>query len=335
MDYRYDVSDIAGSREADDARLGLDHPSGYRPEPGLVDAVNVALTLNRPLLVTGEPGTGKTQLAYSVAWQLRSRRRLNVTSPRVEKFETKSTSVARDLFYTFDVLGRFHAAHTGGSSDNIDYITYNALGRALLDALPEADVHAYLPKNHGHDGPRRSVVLIDEVDKAPRDFPNDLLNEVDQMYFKVPELGNVVIGASGPAAEAFKPVVIITSNSERALPEPFLRRCIYYDIAFPERDALEEILLSRLCHMEVVRGELIDDALTFFLDLRKRRVAKRRMSPAELMQWLTVILRRGARPYQRLQEVKVRALEAIPAIAKDPEDQINVREELRRFVGDG
>src|SRR4051812_12202484 len=125
MDYRLDVSDISRSVVADEIP-GSDHPSGYQPDAGLVDAVNVALVLNRPLLVTGEPGTGKTQLAYSIAWQLAGRRLLNVASSRVEKFETKSTSVGRDLFYSFDVLGRFQAAHAGGSTENVDYITYNA-----------------------------------------------------------------------------------------------------------------------------------------------------------------------------------------------------------------
>lgn len=207
MDYRADISDIAASADSDES-LGKDHPSAYRPDLRLVDAVNVALVLNRPLLVTGEPGTGKTQLAYSIAWQLAARKQLNVTSPRVEKFETKSTSVARDLFYSFDVLARFHAAHTGGSSRNVDYLTYNALGRALLDALPEGEVRPQLPPGHEYQGPRRSVVLIDEIDKAPRDFPNDLLNELDQMYFRIPELGNVAIGGTGPAAEAYRPVVV-------------------------------------------------------------------------------------------------------------------------------
>ena len=114
----------------------VDHPSGYLPDPNLVDAVNVALLLNRPLLLTGEPGTGKTQLACSVAWQLAGRRLLNIATEQVEKFETKSSSSARDLFYTFDTIRRFHSAQSGGSAENVDYITFNALGRAILNALP-------------------------------------------------------------------------------------------------------------------------------------------------------------------------------------------------------
>jgi MoxR-like ATPase len=149
-----------------------DHPGDYQPDDGLVDAVNVALTLNRPLLLTGDPGTGKTQLAFSVAWQLFGRKRLKVSSPRVERFEAKSTSVARDLFYSFDALARFQAASTNGSTNNRDYITYNGLGRALLRAMPRKSVEELLPADFTHDGPTRSVVLIDEIDKAPRDFPN-------------------------------------------------------------------------------------------------------------------------------------------------------------------
>jgi MoxR-like ATPase len=326
-DYRLDVTDIARSSAAAPDGAGVDHPSGYRPDPGLVDAVNVALILNRPLLVTGEPGTGKTQLAYSIAWQLASRRRLDVSSAAVLKFETKSTTVSRDLFYAFDVLGRFHAAK-GGSTRNIDYLTFNALGRALLDALPAAPEWWTPPPG----GPRRSVVLIDEIDKAPRDFPNDLLNELDEMYFRVPELENVVVGGRGPEAERYKPVVVITSNSEKMLPDPFLRRCIYYDIPFPDREQLEEILIARLRHLDVVRGPLLEGALGFFLQLRERRVGKRRISAAELMQWIAVMLRRGARPDQRLQEVREHALAGLPALTKDPEDQRVVREELGRAV---
>ena len=115
MYYRQDCSDIARAA-APESRQVDDHPGDYVPDPGLVDAVNVALVLNRPLLLTGDPGTGKTQLAFSVAWQLASRKQLNVATAHVERFEAKSTSVARDLFYSFDTLGRFQAAYSGGKA---------------------------------------------------------------------------------------------------------------------------------------------------------------------------------------------------------------------------
>src|SRR5205085_1382510 len=150
-------------------------------------------------------------------------------------FETKSTSLARELFYAYDTLGRFHAAQTGeGSQKNLDYVTYNALGVAILRANEEAAVAKWIPQGKGfvHGGRRRSVVLIDEIDKAPRDFPNDILNEVEGMYFRIPELGDALIKAD----ETMRPVLILTSNSEKNLPDAFLRRCIYYYLPFPDRD---------------------------------------------------------------------------------------------------
>src|SRR5262245_52754184 len=198
-------------------------PAGYLPDPGLVDAVNVALLLGQPLLLTGEPGTGKTQLAYSLAWELGFEPPLS--------FETKSTSVARDLFYTYDAVSHFRAAQTReGSADVLSYITWNAFGAAILRSRPIEEVRQWLPPDFAHTGPQRSIVLIDEIDKAPRDFPNDLLNEVENLFFRVPELNNARIEAN----EDRRPVLVLTSNSEKNLPEAFLRRCVYYNIPFPE-----------------------------------------------------------------------------------------------------
>jgi MoxR-like ATPase len=182
--------------------------------------VNVALTLSQPLLVTGAPGTGKTGLAASIAYEL------DLGKPL--KFETKSNSVSRELFYTYDALGRFQAKETGLDASPIHYFTYNALGEAILRANAPEAVQRFLSKDFKHVGKQQSIVLIDEVDKAPRDFPNDLLNEIEHMYFRIPELGNVVISAD----PAMWPIVVITSNSEKTLPDPFLRRCIFYQFPF-------------------------------------------------------------------------------------------------------
>jgi MoxR-like ATPase len=152
-------------------------PSGYIADEGSVDAVNVALMLQQPLLLTGEPGTGKTQLAFSVAWQL------GLDSPFI--FETKSTSVSRDLFYTFDNLRRFQASQVPSESlDPKAYITCKALGLAVLYTLPADQLTEMVSTDASHHEPHRSVVLIDEVDKAPRDFPNDILNELEHLYWK-------------------------------------------------------------------------------------------------------------------------------------------------------
>jgi MoxR-like ATPase len=333
MYYRQDASGIKPQEDLRNNQLGRDDPADYRPDPGLVDAVNVALVLNKPLLLTGDPGTGKTQLAFSVAWQLANTGQLNVSSPRVERFEAKSTSVARDLFYSFDTLRRFQAAYAGGSANNIDYVTYNALGTALLKALPPERVAGLLPPDFRHDKPTRSVVLIDEIDKAPRDFPNDLLNEIEQMFFRVPELDNLRVGGSDMLSDDYRPIVVISSNSEKNLPDPFLRRCIYYNIPFPKKTSLHGILLARLKTLR--EGDLINEALAFFYYLKDNNIARRKISPAELIQWLSFMLSRGAKPDEHLKAASSLAQAGMSALIKDPEDQERIRKEFDTFINRG
>jgi MoxR-like ATPase len=284
-------------------------PAGYRPDRGLVDAVNVALLLGQPLLLTGEPGTGKTQLANSVAWEL------GFDPPLM--FETKSTHTARDLFYTYDTLSRFHAAQTGeGSQNSLDYISYNALGIAILRSNEEAAVKQWLPPDFDHGGRRRSVVLVDEVDKAPRDFPNDLLNEVEGMYFKIVELGNAKISAS----EDMRPIMIITSNSEKHLPDAFLRRCIYYNIPFPEKKRLIEIVMARI---DTFDGEvLLSDALDFFTNLREPNSGlQKRPATAELLAWLMALRVQGMKLDRPLKDNPDVAQATLSTLVKSVADQ--------------
>lgn len=257
----------------------IDRPESYIPDPGLVDAVNVSLLLAQPLLVTGEPGCGKTQLAASVAWDL------GITS--CLKFETKSSSTSRDLFYVYNAIGRFHAAQVGsGSQDNRDYMTYNALGTAILRTREPAEVADFAKTDH--EVPQRSVVLIDEIDKAPRDFPNDILNEIDEMYFRVPELNNVEVRAD----PTLRPIVIITSNSEKHLPDAFLRRCIYYHIEFPARDRLEQIVLSHLNDVMSLEESFLSDVVDLFISLRESTPSLRKNpGTAELLYWVMAMER--------------------------------------------
>ena len=227
----------AGSRSAQPTPLVFPksrrqflQPEAYIADAGLKDACNVALMLGQPLLLTGEPGTGKTQFAESLAWELHL---------DCHRFEAKSTSEARDLFYTYDALKRLQDIQSRNEgSSALNYLSYQALGKAILSTLDPLACNGLLLPEDRHPAKARSVVLIDEMDKAPRDFPNDLLNELEHLFFRIPELGNQRVVADPD----LQPIVVITSNSEKNLPDAFLRRCVYYHIPFPDRARLEEII---------------------------------------------------------------------------------------------
>lgn len=303
-----------GAREED--------PAHYIADDDLVDAVNTALLLGRPLLVTGEPGTGKTQLARNVAFQLGYGEPLD--------FVAKSTSQAQELFYSFDAVGRLRSgdgassARAGDSAARAplqtqEFIHYQALGKAILFAQEESSVRQYMPSAMAHGGRRRSVVLVDEIDKAPRDFPNDMLSELERMDFWVPELDVHL-----RAPREMRPVVIITSNSERGLPDAFLRRCIYFDIPFPSTQRLHEILEARLATS--YDREFAAAALELLEQLRGidgLRLTKR-PSTAELIGFMLALLRGRSPGADKVANPLVRrsvARTAIGALLKTREDR--------------
>ena len=261
-------------------------PGRYLADSKLMTAVNTALAVEQPLLVTGEAGTGKTMLAWSIASEL--------GLGGVLAFHTRSDNQARDTLYDVDHLLRFYHAQTRDPrAENMEsYVRWQALGEAIRS-------------------PQQRVVLIDEVDKAPRDFPNDLLDEIDRMEFRVPELGQSY-------KAAFRPVVVITSNSERQLPDPFLRRCVFHRIDFPSGPRLQAILNERLGHLNI-EERLIEVAVARFEYVRAMQGWEKLPSTAELIAWVRVLHKAGV-DAQTLEKTPLRDLPFQGALVKTQQD---------------
>ena len=215
-------------------------------------AVNVAVALARPLLVRGEPGTGKTLLAENLARAL--------ALPLV-RWHVKSTTKAKDGLYVYDTVARLHDSRFGGDVKDIaKYIKLGPLGEALA-------------------APSRVVLLIDEVDKADLEFPNDLLHELDVMRFKIDETGVEYTAKD-------RPIVVITSNNEKELPDAFLRRCVFHYIQFPDRELMAQIV--RVHHPDVT-DRVLDNALEVFFGLRATPRLRKKPSTSELIDWICAL----------------------------------------------
>lgn len=300
----------------------LRDPAGYIASPALVNAVNVALALDMPLLVTGEPGTGKTQLAYRMAAEL--------GFPEVLRFDTKSSSQASELFYDFDNIRQFARSQLAAASREPlpsarEFLRLRALGMAIVRALPRDEVRQRLGDAFAAAQPQRSLVLIDEIDKAPRDFPNDLLNQIEDRSFEVAE-----IGERFQAPRAMRPLVVITSNSEKQLPEPFLRRCVYHHIEFPrDGDELQAILGARLSRLRL-DGRAFDDAMALFFELRRDPRIAKKPSTSELLDWLRALHAARVDPSRALAEQAEVGDAALASLMKTREDQEHAQAILRR-----
>lgn len=322
-----------------------DHPEGYIANDDVVAAVNTALLLGKPLLLAGNPGTGKSQLADRIAWEF--------SLGAVLRFEAQSISEAQDLFYRFDLVGHMAQAHLKNMDkrpDPIEFTSFGPLGKSILRGalLPEEDdakrarrsllASAFGSVELESDWrPKRSVVLIDEIDKASRDFPNDLLNAIERLEFRIRELpapGNSIRVAG---ESALRPIVIITSNGEREIPAPFLRRCVFCHIEDPELDMLRTIVQNRVFGRGTIGPlpRLYEGLLGVFDDFRKADQSfAYRPGTAELVDWSRAMSRqRTVKSDAPLDDDVNRALAIATssAIVKNRQDREHLLELLRAF----
>ncbi len=329
--------------------------SNYIPDPNLIAAVEMAIKMELPLFLTGEPGTGKTELAYWIAQNADYQKGFGLNDA-VLRFNVKTTSTAKDLLYRYDAIRHFRDNHNHAQAnpkaDNVmNYIQFEALGQAIMAAA------------HG----KRHVVLVDEIDKAPRDFPNDLLFEFEKLGFRIEEATKkdledpefpwkdmsslAGLGIEGKPAmddqgfiyfaekaerdkprterKVKKPLLIITSNSEKNLPDAFLRRCAFYHIPFPkEPKTLLDILAIKGLYDAKKQTEMVSSAVDFFLDLRNSGL-RRNPATAELIAWVEFLWEMEVNPSARLSASDFAKLEpSLSMLGKNKEDLQRIKDKL-------
>jgi MoxR-like ATPase len=256
----------------------------YIAADDLAIAVNAAVTLERPLLVKGEPGTGKTELARQIATSL---------GMEIIEWNIKSTTRAQQGLYEYDAVSRLRDSQLG--DERVHEVAHYIRKGKLWQAF---------------SSDKKVVLLIDEIDKADIEFPNDLLQELDRMTFHVYETGDTI-------EARHRPVVIITSNNEKELPDAFLRRCFFHYISFPDLDILRQIIEV---HYPNLKPQLLETALTQFFEIRDTPGLKKKPSTSEVLDWLKLILAEDLKP----EDLRRHGINALPrlhgALLKNEQD---------------